>query len=383
MKISEDFLQTELSHVPYLIPAGQSAALRRHPLVLNESALSLWNQLREIPDLSDLSAEELVNRLVEKLKSEEPDAPGEEELKSDMEGFLNTLLFYGALKDEKGSAAPPDSYYSIGGVVMKIEGKPGLLSEELNAFRVDETEPDLTVSFEEELLIRDPELNIEPIKEGFLFSFPNSDRLDQIRLSSDGKEARIRLCAIEDETSCAEIFYALRTLFSYIAQDRNQFLLHSVSLLYRGRAYLFSAPSGTGKSTHAALWKKLWPKEVEDINGDINLLSLNKDSSCTVEGIPWNGTSGIYRNGSFPLGGIVFLRQEPENAVHVWSKDKQALSLTQRLISPFWTRELLAKNIAFANALVQKIPVWHLSCTKEEEAAVLMRREIDRSIDSE
>ncbi len=378
MKRSADYILTELAGSPYLCPVGQGVVKRRRHLALNRTSLFLWKTLTESEDFSSFAKDEAALFLADALKAFEEELPPVEELVKDIRSFLDTLYHFGVLEEETVPVLPPSSWFRIGRVILKVEGKPYLLTGEMEPFRINgPAVPDLIVSFEDPLLIRDPELQIVRIDEGFLFQFPDSVRIESIRMSADGKQAFVRLCGFEDTLMQDDLFHALRLLVSYTAQKKKELFLHSASLLYKGKAWLFSAPSGTGKSTHTALWKKLFSNEVEDINGDLNLLSLNENSSVSVEGIPWNGTSGIYRNGEFPLGGIVFLHQAAENHVGKLSSKEGCLALLQRIISPFWTKPLLEKNIALVEKIADAVPMFSLSCTKDDEAAILMRKKID------
>ena len=93
----------------------------------------------------------------------------------------------------------------------------------------------------------------------------------------------------------------------------NVFSLHS-SLVRRaeGDAILFTAPSGTGKSTQAGLWERF--AGAETLNGDRSMLR-RVDGVWTAFGSPFAGTSGIYRNESAPVRALIVLRQAPENTI--------------------------------------------------------------------
>lgn len=378
MKRSADYILTELAGSPYLCPVGQGIVKRRRHLALNRTSLFLWKSLAGNEDFSSLTKDEAARFLADSLQKNEHDLPPVEELVQDMHSFLDTMLRFGVLEEETVPVVPQASWFQIGRVVLKVEGRPYLLMEEMELFRINgPAEPDLTVSFEDPLLICDPELHVIAIDDGFIFRFPDSVRIESIRISGDGKHACIQLCGFEDKLMQTDLFHALRLLVSYAAQEKEELFLHSASILYRGQAWLFSASSGTGKSTHTALWKKLFPDEIEDINGDLNLLSLHENSPVSVEGIPWNGTSGIYRNGSFPLGGIIFLHQAAENSAERLSPADGALALLQRIISPFWTKPLLEKNISLVDRIATSVPMFSLDCTKEDDAAILMRQKID------
>ena len=70
---------------------------------------------------------------------------------------------------------------------------------------------------------------------------------------------------------------------------RDRLLMHGAALAWQGQAYLFTAPSGTGKSTHAMLWRRYLGSGAEVINGDKPLLHLPPDGPAVVYGSPWAG----------------------------------------------------------------------------------------------
>ena len=76
----------------------------------------------------------------------------------------------------------------------------------------------------------------------------------------------------------------------------------------------------------------------------------------------------------------VFLKQAPFNRVNSLPPDEQALFLMQRMISPTWTKDLLLKNLAFAETLAPLTKIFRLNCTKNPEAAAVMKAAIDQSI---
>ena len=92
------------------------------------------------------------------------------------------------------------------------------------------------------------------------------------------------------------------------------FLLHAAVIEVDGRAYAFSAPSGTGKSTHIALWRRVLGDRVRIVNGDKPILRY-KDGRFIAYGTPWCGKEGWQRNTSAPLSAICFLERSPENRI--------------------------------------------------------------------
>lgn len=104
--------------------------------------------------------------------------------------------------------------------------------------------------------------------------------------------------------------------FNKAAIKYNTMLVHSSALVYKGGAYLFSAESGVGKSTHTRLWQQAFGDKVRIINDDKPVVQI-RDSECIVYGTPFDGGSGIANNESAPLKAIVFIERGEHNSVRV------------------------------------------------------------------
>ena len=148
------------------------------------------------------------------------------------------------------------------------------------------------------------------------------------------------------------------------------FLFHSAAIEHNGKAYLFSAPSGTGKSTHIRLWRENLTDRISIINGDKPLIRLEKDGSLTVHSSPWAGKEGWQRNCAYPLGGICFLKRATENAITRLSAEEAGARVLSQIIYPKEPSALL-KALTLADALVTTAPVFELGCNISNEAAKL------------
>ncbi len=96
--------------------------------------------------------------------------------------------------------------------------------------------------------------------------------------------------------------------------EYNGFLMHGVLMSAEGRGILLTAESGTGKSTHAALWLRYLGERCEIINGDKPLIRII-DGIPYAYGTPWCGKEGIHKNARVPLTDICFLERGKENSV--------------------------------------------------------------------
>lgn len=148
---------------------------------------------------------------------------------------------------------------------------------------------------------------------------------------------------------------------------RGRFLMHGVAVAWKGNGYLFTAPSGTGKSTHAVLWKKYLGDGVEIINGDKPIL-LADQKEIRVYGTPWAGKEGWQKNTSVPLKGICLLQRGEENQI---KRIHPAEILSQLMQQVYYSgnAETAARTMELLDIVLSKVPVYQLKCSISEEAA--------------
>lgn len=155
----------------------------------------------------------------------------------------------------------------------------------------------------------------------------------------------------------------------------NVFSLHS-SLVRRkeGGAILFTAPSGTGKSTQAALWEQYAGSET--LNGDRSMIR-RVDGVWTAFGSPFAGTSGIYRNESAPVRALVVLRQAPENTIRRLPLAEAFRAIYSESVLPRWHTEAHQQVIRLVTEIVSEVPVYLLACTPDERPVTLLRNTLE------
>lgn len=142
-------------------------------------------------------------------------------------------------------------------------------------------------------------------------------------------------------------------------------LFHASAVMVDGKAYLFTAPSGTGKSTHAALWRRLLGDRAVVINDDKPFLRFF-DDRITVYGSPYNGKHRLGNNISAPLAAIGVIKRGETNHVHT-SADVIPM-LVQQTYRPR-DAELTARVMSLILRLA-RIPAYDIYCNMTEEAAV-------------
>ncbi len=150
-------------------------------------------------------------------------------------------------------------------------------------------------------------------------------------------------------------------------------LLHSSFIRYRGKAVLFSAPCGTGKSTQAELWEKYEGADI--INGDRSGLR-RLDCGWAAFGLPYAGSSGIYRNENAPLAAVILLRQAEENRLRRMKAVEVFPDLYREITVHRWDRNFVSESTELLLQLLCEIPVYLLECRPDQEAVQLVRDEI-------
>lgn len=142
-------------------------------------------------------------------------------------------------------------------------------------------------------------------------------------------------------------------------------ILHCAYTIYQGKAILFSAPSGTGKSTQAELWRQYRGSRV--VNGDRCLLQ-KKEGRWLAKGWPICGSSDICDLQEAPIGAVVFLAQGPENVVRPLSAGRAFSLLYGQITVNRWNRETGMEAMELLEDLLGETAAYHLSCTISQEA---------------
>ncbi len=150
----------------------------------------------------------------------------------------------------------------------------------------------------------------------------------------------------------------------------DRLMLHSSFISWQGQGILFSAPSGTGKSTQAELWEKYQNARI--INGDRAVLSRS-DSLWYAHGLPFAGSSRIYQKESAPLALLVCLSQGKENTLDRLSPLDALRRLLPEVNLRRWDEDSVTKATGLLMELVTGVPVYHLSCRPEVEATNIVR----------
>ena len=190
------------------------------------------------------------------------------------------------------------------------------------------------------------------------------------------RERALREAAAEGHTPIDYPLPYLETLAVYrqIATHltaHGAFLVHGAVVAADGAAYLFAAPSGTGKTTHARLWLAEVPSAFV-VNGDKPLLRVGAGVVYAC-GTPWAGKEGLQRNCQVPLAGICLLERGEVNTLTPVAFADALPALLQQTYRPS-DALALQDTLALLRRVGELVPLYRLRCTPDAQAARVAHR---------
>lgn len=151
--------------------------------------------------------------------------------------------------------------------------------------------------------------------------------------------------------------------------DYNAFLFHGSAICMDGNGYLFTAKSGTGKSTHTRIWRKVFGEGCIVVNDDKPLL-LVTDDAVMVCGTPWDGKHRRSTNTIVPLKGLAILERGQENEIASVDDSTALPLLLQQSYRPS-NPAAMVKTLKLLEQVMNKVALYRLKCTISREAALV------------
>lgn len=152
------------------------------------------------------------------------------------------------------------------------------------------------------------------------------------------------------------------------------FVFHCSYIDRGGKAVLFTAPSETGKSTQAELWRSLRGAQI--INGDRAAVRIT-GSEIRAEGIPFAGSSNYCENRSLPIDAIVYLSQARETSIRRMRGFEAFAKVWEGVSVNTWNRQDVERVSGVVQKVTEQIPVYHLPCTPDESAVIALERALE------
>lgn len=150
-------------------------------------------------------------------------------------------------------------------------------------------------------------------------------------------------------------------------------LMHASFIEWNNKAILFSGPSGIGKSTQAGLWIEYEGANL--INGDRAAVRL-VDGVWNAYGLPYAGSSGVYKNQSVPLKAIVVLQKDSINSIEKLDAVSAIKYLYPEITIHRWDKTFVSENWEHCMKLLSQIPVYKLRCRIDKEAVEVLKKEL-------
>ena len=193
-------------------------------------------------------------------------------------------------------------------------------------------------------------------------------------------ERRYKLCVSAEYMQRKEPLFDKLPIWNFLGAEDGLlencgFILHSSIVSWRGNGLIFTAPSGTGKSTQAELWNEY---EGADIyNGDRTIIRRIGQTYYGF-GSPYAGSSGIYRNESAPVCGIIVLSKATENTIRRLYGKEAFLPLYRETLMNTWNPVYMEHMTDLLVEAAADIPIYSLSCRPDRDAVDLVKNTVFR-----
>lgn len=175
---------------------------------------------------------------------------------------------------------------------------------------------------------------------------------------------------IETDTA---IYNILGNLFQQSILNYDGMVIHASTIKYDGKAVTFTAPSGTGKSTHTGLWKKYYPETVV-INDDMPAIRFIDDKAYAF-GTPWSGKTEINENDFAPLEAMVFIERGKYCSIDEISPVDAFVRMMREVpIYPF--KHQSDRLMSVMNQLFSKVPAYLLKCDISKNAVDIVKNKL-------
>lgn len=170
---------------------------------------------------------------------------------------------------------------------------------------------------------------------------------------------------------------AIQRKFAETLMERDILMVHGSAVAVDGMGFLFTAGCGTGKSTHTRLWRQGFGDRAMIINDDKPFLRMTSEG-VLVCGSPWSGKHGLDTNTTVPLGGICLLERGAENRIFPLCREAVP-RLTERL-RWYMEPERIPQFDALARSVQERVPLWHLWCNRNPDAAMVSHSSMSRVV---
>lgn len=281
------------------------------------------------------------------------------------------------------------TYYEIAGLIFAIDDTPDFpyMNKRMSAYKTDRRDTaDIAVHYK----VTDEPLTLPDNCSGYdvgLFTYFDCDtpegrkfgyysRLDDgrvanlITMDELCREVHIDIMHMDfegvDDPDGRRIFNSIGNVAEIGMPLHSRLVFHSSSICFGGKGICFSAASGTGKSTHTALWQEVYGDRVTLVNDDKPIIRLDTPEPV-LAGTPWAGTTGLNTNVSVPLAAIVVIERAEENSLARLDEITAVHRIIKESPKPV-IPEITGLFLDRINELITKTPVYCLKCNISHDA---------------
>lgn len=281
-----------------------------------------------------------------------------------------------------------EKYYRFAGIELVVRIPPERMYRDdlqLSAFRVENvTQPhsyDVSLSrmleppVGEELACL-PGARVYAVENGYVKyygSVQDGPESAHTRAEHRGKCHTIQLkeALVSDTISARLVLNALDV--EHLVASSGGVILHGSYIAWEGKAIVFTAPSGTGKSTQAELWKT--HRGAGIVNGDRVVLMPENGRICAA-GLPFSGSSRYCANQTLPLEAVVYLKQAPVTTIRQLRGLEAFRRVWEGCCVNTWNRVDMHAASGLVEKLLGQVPVYELPCTPDESAVKALEQQL-------
>lgn len=273
-----------------------------------------------------------------------------------------------------------EKYYRFAGVELAVSAPDELMYDEdrhLAPFRVDSVTNPHRFTFNRVERLSPPEGELVTVQGDYVvYGCPGGTTRYINAVGGDWQSAslRARHCGHDHAVEVKESVYpggiTAKTVLNaamaeHLVLQQGGVVFHCSYVSYNGRAILFTAPSGTGKSTQAELWREL--RSAGIINGDRAVIR-STEAGIAACGIPFAGSSEYCHNETLPIIAIVYLAQAPQTTIRPLGGYEAFRCIWEGCSINTWDKGDITRAADLVQQIVEEIPVYYLPCTPDESA---------------
>ncbi len=206
----------------------------------------------------------------------------------------------------------------------------------------------------------------ESTKNHCLKYLAEDEAVADLSVCPDNKDYEMVRSYLENKTDEETELTVISYLLSDAVIEKGSAVMHGAAISYDGEGVIFTAESGTGKTTHIKLWKKVFNDKVSAINGDKPIVSVR--DRVYVSGSPFCGKEGYSENKTVPLKAICFIERGEENDIKKLSKSEALSRVFNQLFVPKVGSELMSKALGITDGIVKNVEFYLLKCNMTEDA---------------